>query len=150
MMADYAQKIIDSRRGLCSGQRPSAKQAEEGGCGVVGFACSVPVSGRHIFAPSVQMHNRGNGKGGGIAAVGFDPDKLGVSAEVLENDYLLQVAYLQPKVRQEVEREIINPSYNIDHRGWAVDLFDPGDLPRDDLLIKLLSWGRGFDVQLFL
>ncbi len=43
---------------------------EEGGCGVTGFACSIPVGGRHIYEPSVQMHNRGNGKGGGIAAVG--------------------------------------------------------------------------------
>ena len=24
-------------------------EAEEGGCGVTGFACSIPVSGRHIF-----------------------------------------------------------------------------------------------------
>jgi len=26
-------------------------EAEEGGCGVTGFACSIPVSGRHIFNP---------------------------------------------------------------------------------------------------
>ena len=58
------------------------KAADEGGCGVTGFACSVPVAGRHIFQPSVQMHNRGNGKGGGIAAVGLDPDTLGVSQEL--------------------------------------------------------------------
>ena len=38
-------------------------ETEEGGCGVTGFACSIPVGGRHIFTPSVQMHNRGNGKG---------------------------------------------------------------------------------------
>ncbi|MFH1597365.1 MAG: hypothetical protein ABIG94_13560, partial [Pseudomonadota bacterium] len=44
------------------------KAEEEGGCGVTGFAANVPVAGRHIFAPSIQMHNRGNGKGGGIAA----------------------------------------------------------------------------------
>ncbi|MCK4850979.1 MAG: glutamate synthase, partial [Phycisphaerae bacterium] len=127
-MSDYARQIIASRRPLCSGQRPSAKQAEEGGCGVVGFACNVPVSGRHIFAPSIQMHNRGNGKGGGIAAVGFDPDKLGVSRKILDNDYLLQVAYLQPQVRQEVEREIIKPSYTIDHQGWAETIDDYRDV----------------------
>ena len=53
------------------------KAADEGGCGVTGFAANVPVAGRHIFQPSVQMHNRGNGKGGGIAAVGLDADSFG-------------------------------------------------------------------------
>ena len=52
---------------------PIRKEAEEGGCGVVGFCCSEPVPGRHIYEPSRQMHNRGNGKGGGIAAVGLRP-----------------------------------------------------------------------------
>jgi len=55
------------------------KDADEGGCGVTGFVASVPVAGRHIVSPSLQMHNRGNGKGGGIAAVGLDPAALGVS-----------------------------------------------------------------------
>ena len=58
-------------------RRPSLEA--EGGCGVVGFACSEPVAGRHILQPSLQMHNRGNGKGGGIAAVGLSPDDMGVS-----------------------------------------------------------------------
>ncbi len=39
------------------------------------------------------MHNRGNGKGGGIAAVGFVPEQLGVSREVLDNYYMLHVAF---------------------------------------------------------
>jgi len=43
----------------------------EGGCGVVGFASTALVKGKHIFKPAYQMHNRGNGKGGGIAAVGL-------------------------------------------------------------------------------
>jgi hypothetical protein len=61
-------KIIKSREKLISGLSlpPIRNKAEqEGGCGVVGFACSIPVRGRHIFEPSIQMHNRGNGKGGG-------------------------------------------------------------------------------------
>ena len=45
----------------------------EGGCGVTGFACTVPVRGKHIYEPSIQMRNRGNGKGGGIAACGLVP-----------------------------------------------------------------------------
>ena len=127
-MSDQAENIIASRGHLCTGQPPAYKQAEEGGCGVVGFVCNVPVSGKHIFTPSVQMHNRGNGKGGGIAAVGFSPEQMGVSKEILDNDYLLQIAYLQPEVRDELEQQIIKPSYAIDHQGWVETIDDYRDI----------------------
>ena len=39
------------------------------------------------------MHNRGNGKGGGIGAVGFVPEALGVSRQVLDNDYMHGLIY---------------------------------------------------------
>ncbi len=71
---------------------------EEGGCGVTGFICSIPVTGKNIFEPSVQMHNRGNGKGGGIGAVGFIPEALGVSRQVLDEDYMLHIALLDASV----------------------------------------------------
>jgi len=69
----HTEKLIASRAQLFEKlpEPPLWKPEEEGGCGVTGFACSIPVSGRHIIAPSCQMHNRGNGKGGGIAAVGL-------------------------------------------------------------------------------
>jgi glutamate synthase domain-containing protein 1/glutamate synthase domain-containing protein 3 len=89
------------------------KEAEEGGCGVVGFCCSEHVPGKHIYEPSRQMHNRGNGKGGGIAAVGFVPEQLGVSREVLENHYMLHVAFLDNKVRPEIEKQFITPNFDI-------------------------------------
>lgn len=89
------------------------KEAEEGGCGVVGFCCSEPVPGKHIYEPSRQMHNRGNGKGGGIAAAGFVPEQLGVSREVLENYYMLHVAFLDDEVRPEIEKQFIAPNFNI-------------------------------------
>jgi glutamate synthase domain-containing protein 1/glutamate synthase domain-containing protein 3 len=89
------------------------KEAEEGGCGVVGFCCTEPVPGKHIYEPSRQMHNRGNGKGGGIAAVGFVPEQLGVSREVLDNYYMLHVAYLDEKVRPEIEKEFLTPNFDI-------------------------------------
>src|SRR5512136_3389152 len=76
----------------------------EGGCGVTGFACTIPVGGKHIYEPSIQMRNRGNGKGGGIAACGLVPEDLGVSRKVLEEDYILQVALLDPTAREEVEK----------------------------------------------
>lgn len=87
----------------------------EGGCGVLGVACSVPIEGRHLLQPMLQMHNRGNGKGGGIAAVGLSNQQLGVSRKVLEKDYLLQIAYLDPESRSYVEAEFIEPTLNVDY-----------------------------------
>ena len=59
------------------------------------------------------MHNRGNGKGGGIAAVGFVPEQLGVSREVLDNHYMLHVAFLDDKAQPEIEKQFINPNFDI-------------------------------------
>jgi len=89
------------------------KEAEEGGCGVVGFCCSEPVAGKHIYEPSRQMHNRGNGKGGGIAAVGLVPEQLGVSREVLDTHFLLHVAFIDTKVRPEIEAQFITPFFDV-------------------------------------
>ncbi|MDP6179706.1 MAG: hypothetical protein QGG48_07435, partial [Desulfatiglandales bacterium] len=86
----------------------------EGGCGVTGFACSIPVRGKHIFEPSKQMHNRGNGRGGGIAAMGFDHRMLGVSRSILEEDYMLQIAVLEKGVMEDLEQRFIEPNFEID------------------------------------
>jgi glutamate synthase domain-containing protein 1/glutamate synthase domain-containing protein 3 len=90
------------------------KSEVEGGCGVVGFASTIPVKGKHIFEPAIQMHNRGNGKGGGIAAVGLSHEDLGVSESILKNDYLLQIALLDPGARSEIEEEFITPLMDVD------------------------------------
>ena len=105
------------------------KGEDEGGCGVTGFAANVPVAGKHIFLPSIQMHNRGNGKGGGIAAVGLDADSLGVSQEVLEEDYLIQVAYLDPEVRPQVESQFITNVFRVEHQAQVPMVSDWRDLP---------------------
>ncbi|MDZ4246230.1 MAG: glutamate synthase [Dehalococcoidia bacterium] len=107
------ENIFTSRGKLPRGTFEKGKPAEEGGCGVTGFIASIPVSGRHIFEPSVQMHNRGNGKGGGIAAVGLSAGDLGVSREVLDSHYLLQVALLDPDACPGVESEFINPCLEV-------------------------------------
>ncbi|RJR18200.1 MAG: glutamate synthase, partial [Desulfobacteraceae bacterium] len=86
----------------------------EGGCGVTGLACSIPVRGRHIFEPSKQMHNRGNGRGGGIAAMGFDHRMLGVTREILEEDYILQVAVLEEESVKALEESFIRPYFRVD------------------------------------
>jgi len=101
----------------------------EGGCGVTGFACSIPVGGRHIYEPSIQMRNRGNGKGGGIAACGLVPEDLGVSRKVLEEDYILQVALLDPEARGDVERKCIQPYFNVDQSGLIPTVDDYRDVP---------------------
>ena len=112
---DNAEKILSSRTELCS-QVPvlAANTEEEGGCGVTGFISSIPVTGKNIFEPSVQMHNRGNGKGGGIGAVGFVPEALGVSRQVLDEDYMLHIALLDNSVADEIENTFIKPYFKID------------------------------------
>ncbi len=129
-MKDHLPQILRSRESMQAGlpRKLEAKAAEEGGCGVVGFACSIPVGGRHIFQPSLQMHNRGNGKGGGIAAVGMVPEQLGVSREILDNDYLLQVALLDPSARGEVEREYIVGNFEVHHAGVIPTIDDYRDI----------------------
>ncbi|MDM8000543.1 MAG: glutamate synthase, partial [Dehalococcoidia bacterium] len=114
-MMDNAERILSSRAGLCRDLPvPAGNMEEEGGCGVTGFICSIPVSGKNIFAPSIQMHNRGNGKGGGIGAVGFIPEALGVSREVLDEDYMLHIALLDASVAGEIEENHIKPHFRID------------------------------------
>ena len=64
------------------------EDAAEGGCGVIGLASEIPVAGRHLFDSLEQMRNRGNGKGGGVAMVGLDPEQFGVDAATLSESYL--------------------------------------------------------------
>jgi glutamate synthase domain-containing protein 1/glutamate synthase domain-containing protein 3 len=110
--------IIKARGDMIVGMPPLplTKSAEEGGCGVVGFAASVPVRGRHIFEPSIQMHNRGNGKGGGIAAACLSPEQLGVDEKTLREDYILQIALLDPAAEAEIEKDFIAPFFEVAHK----------------------------------
>jgi glutamate synthase domain-containing protein 1 len=112
---DAAERLLRSRAEMYKGRPPivASRAADEGGCGVTGFACSIPVRGRHIYAPSLQMHNRGNGKGGGIAAVGLVPEDIGVSQDVLDSHYLVQIALLDPSAHADVERECIEPVFDV-------------------------------------
>jgi glutamate synthase domain-containing protein 1 len=114
MTNSYAEAILRSRGGLPRLEhKRRADDAAEGGCGVLGFSSSVPIAGQHVLSASRQMHNRGNGKGGGIAMVGLDPVQAGVDAETLRSHYLLQIALLDPESRQEVEAEYLEPYFDI-------------------------------------
>lgn len=115
---EIAEKLIASRRPLVltQGGQPLPHKAEaEGGCGVIGIACSEKIPARHMLQSLKQMRNRGNGKGGGIAAVGLIPEEFGVTQEILDRDYLLAIAYIDPSVRAEVERDYIDSTFEVDH-----------------------------------
>ena len=116
-------RLVNSRKTLPFSKPPLAKQEAEGGCGVIGLASNVPLEGKYLLQSLVQMRNRGNGKGGGIAALGLVPEQLGVSKKILDEDYILQVAYLDKSARKQVEDEHIRPFFRVDSesRVEAVD-----------------------------
>jgi len=116
-IAESAERIIASRRSLAAGRGIARSPEEaEGGCGVVGLISTVQISGKVILTPLAQMHNRGNGKGGGVAAVGLDPKQAGVKRDVLESDYLIQIAYLDPSAKAGVEKEFIDSKMTVHAR----------------------------------
>jgi glutamate synthase domain-containing protein 3 len=126
-----AERLLAGRSRIYS--RPEepvlSERAAEGGCGVTGFACTVPVGGRFIYEPSIQMQNRGNGKGGGIAAVGLVPEQIGVSREVLDSHYLLQIALLDPTCHAELERLFVLPHFDVALSTRQPHLDDHRDIP---------------------
>src|SRR5213594_4787504 len=123
------QAIIDSRKTLRVPDLSFLKQEAEGGCGVVGLACNVPLEGKYLLQFLVQMRNRGNGKGGGIAAVGLVPEQLGVSEKILKEDYILQVAYLNKSVRKQVEDEHVRPFFVVDYEARVNAVDDYRSIP---------------------
>jgi len=155
MTMDNVERILQSRTEICSQVPPlDLNTEEEGGCGVTGFISSIPVTGKNIFEPSVQMHNRGNGKGGGIGAVGFIPEAMGVSRQVLDDDYMLHIALLDSNICTEIEETFIKPYFKIDkseklatlddHRSIGLDVRPP-DIMRyfvrvkDEILDKFIE-----------
>jgi glutamate synthase domain-containing protein 1/glutamate synthase domain-containing protein 3 len=116
-MRDLAEQLLATRSEAYRDTEPNDAEgnarAEEGGCGVTGFACNIPVRGKFIHEPSIQMQNRGNGKGGGIAAAGLVPEQIGVSREVLDSHYLLQIALLDPSAESVVEQKFVLPNFDV-------------------------------------
>ena len=152
-------KIIQARREMTASHPKFERRDEdaaEGGCGVVGLASEIPVAGRHLFDSLEQMRNRGNGKGGGVAMVGLDPEQFGVTASILADSYLYAVAYLDSRVRDAVEETFIHSNFHVDHihempalETWENDLpaldTRPPDVvcyfvrPREDVLDEFIS-----------
>lgn len=118
------QRLLASRRRLVDSGEWTTRSpgAAEGGCGVLGLACNVPVAGRHVVEAAAQMHNRGNGKGGGVALAGLDPAQMSVSPDTLRDAYLIQIAYLDPAARPEVEQTCLD-SFDL-LQGYRVPTLD--------------------------
>ena len=95
------------------------KRECEGGCGVIGVLASEPLPGRHLITPLAQMHNRGNGKGGGLAVVGCFLDR--------PDAFALQVGYLKDGIERDVEERFILPTYRIHHREAQPEAGEYGD-----------------------
>jgi glutamate synthase domain-containing protein 1/glutamate synthase domain-containing protein 3 len=112
-----AQAILASRRNLILGLPQLRKRTCEGGCGVIGIIGTEALAGRSIIRSCEQMTNRGNGKGGGVAAAGlFAPER--------KDDYALHVAYLDEKVRREVEARHVLPCFEVTHEERQPSLDD--------------------------
>jgi glutamate synthase domain-containing protein 1/glutamate synthase domain-containing protein 3 len=117
--ADTARAIINSRISLVRGRPLEKKRALEGGCGVIGIIGSEKIAGKNIIRPCEQMRNRGNGKGGGVAAVGlFDEYK---------NHHALHIAFLDEDSRGSVEKEFVNSAFDVSHAEQQVCLDDYRD-----------------------
>ncbi|MHA2621336.1 MAG: GltB/FmdC/FwdC-like GXGXG domain-containing protein [bacterium JZ-2024 1] len=113
--SDFAERMIESRRDLpvVTGSQRS-EDAAEGGCGVIGIACAERIPGRVMLTALRQMRNRGNGKGGGVAAAGLDPAYFNVSSAVLQSHFLVSIAYLDSSVRVEVEQKFIHEKFEVE------------------------------------
>jgi len=130
MSPEAIAQLIASRRSLAATARlPDSATARfvkaeaEGGCGVVGLVCTVPVAGRHILAPCGQMHNRGNGKGGGLAVAGLVAEQMGVDEHALRTDYLIQIALLEDGTRGRIVSEFIEPALDV-RTGYRIPTLD--------------------------
>jgi len=105
--AKIAEAIARSRLDMVKGRTAGKKRSLEGGCGVIGIIGSEKLKGNCIIRPCEQMRNRGNGKGGGVAAVGlFDEYK---------DHYALHIAFLDEKARDSVEKDCVESFFNVSH-----------------------------------
>ena len=102
-----AAAIIRSRMKLISGMPLVERRTLEGGCGVIGIIGTEPLEGRYIIRSCEQMRNRGNGKGGGVAAAGL--------FGAYRDRYAIHIAYLDEAVRRELEGEFLLDTFDIAH-----------------------------------
>ncbi len=105
--AMIAEAIRRSRLDRVRGRPLEKKRSLEGGCGVIGIIGSHKLRGNCIIRPCEQMRNRGNGKGGGVAAVGL--------FDAYTDQYALHISYLDEKGRGPVEKEFVESVFEVSH-----------------------------------
>jgi len=114
--AKMAGAIRRSRQDLVQGRALEKKRSLEGGCGVIGLIGSEKLRGNCIIRPCEQMRNRGNGKGGGVAAVGlFDEYR---------DHYALHISYLDTDARGPVEKKFVESVFEVAHAEQQASLDD--------------------------
>jgi glutamate synthase domain-containing protein 1/glutamate synthase domain-containing protein 3 len=114
--AKIARAITESRLNKVKGRPFTKKRSLEGGCGVIGLIGSEKLKGNCIIRPCEQMRNRGNGKGGGVAAVGlFDEYK---------DRYAFHIAYLDEKARSPIEKKFVESVFHVSHAEKQVSIDD--------------------------
>ncbi|MFW9927803.1 MAG: hypothetical protein ACFFD1_00250 [Candidatus Thorarchaeota archaeon] len=118
--------IIKSRKLLIKNLKLARenKLEAEGGCGVIGIASTLPINGESLLRPLKQMRNRGNGKGGGLAIFGLSAKYLGVTKEILEECFIIQIAYLDESCRSSLENKYINEKFIIKEKQHVETIAD--------------------------
>jgi glutamate synthase domain-containing protein 1 len=106
---------------MTQGVRSVAQKTCEGGCGVIGIIGTEALAGRLIIRSCEQMQNRGNGKGGGVAAVGLFPAEY-------QDHYAVHVGYLAEDVRRDVEAQFIEPVFDVARAERQPDVDDHRDV----------------------
>ncbi len=97
-MKTDAPAIIRARRELAlAAVRPAERKTTEGRLRRHRRHRDRTLPGRYIIRSCEQMRNRGNGKGGGVAAVGLFGDR--------KDHYAIHIAYLDEGAREELERD---------------------------------------------
>jgi glutamate synthase domain-containing protein 1/glutamate synthase domain-containing protein 3 len=114
--AKIAEAVVRARMDIARGRPFAKKRSLEGGCGVIGLIGSEKLKGNCIIRPCEQMRNRGNGKGGGVAAVGLFDD--------YKDYYALHVSYLDEKAKGPAEKKFIESVFDIAHSEKQASLDD--------------------------
>ncbi len=126
------QRITQARTQISTGLTTDLSlqkhEAAEGGCGVIGVASTVKLKGKYFFEALHQMKNRGNGKGGGVAILGLNPEQLGITEKELQEYYIIQVAYLDSSKEEIVEKSSLVPYFEIHHSHWVETLNDYAEI----------------------
>jgi len=114
-----AEAVLRARRALLGPASSRNRRTLEGGCGVIGVISTEPLEGRLIIRPCEQMQNRGNGKGGGLAACGLFPER--------QNHYALHIGFLDETARANIEKAFVEDRFDVAHAEDLETLDDPRD-----------------------